>query len=77
MAPWQLSICRLKLRFLTEKPSELIFYKREDKEGPKMSDYKTFKILGDNPKDLEDTLGEALGVLGKVRRFNLHFASPR
>jgi predicted adenylyl cyclase CyaB len=58
---------RLKLRIENNaKNGTLVFYKRQDKPGPKLSNYKLFKI--DNPISLIDTLELAIGIKGKVRK---------
>ena len=57
---------RLKLRFLRDRPSQLIAYQRGDKSGPKTSDYSIAEVGA--PEDMADVLGRALGVLGEVRK---------
>ena len=54
----------LQLRFLQNKPSQLIYYERDDKSGPKMSDY--FITTTNEPDDLGNVLLQALGEKGKV-----------
>ena len=54
----------LQLRFLQNKPSQLIYYERDDKSGPKMSDY--FITTTNEPEDLANVLLQALGEKGKV-----------
>ncbi|KAL7637194.1 UNVERIFIED_CONTAM: hypothetical protein RMT77_011906 [Armadillidium vulgare] len=58
---------RLKLREITGKHEELIFYERPNSSGPKMSNYKKVdKPIGELSGDLKDLLSEALGVAGNV-----------
>ncbi len=57
---------RLKLRFLQDRPSKLIFYDRPDQAGPKLSDYRIAEI--DKPDELEGVLGLAYGVMGVVEK---------
>ncbi|CAH3035010.1 unnamed protein product [Porites lobata] len=60
---------RLKLRFLQNKPSQLIYYERDDKSGPKMSDY--FITTTNEPEDLANVLLQALGEKGVVKKKRL------
>jgi len=60
---------RLKLRFLQNQPSQLIFYERDDKSGPKMSDYHI--ATTDKPDDLANVLSRALGEKGVVKKKRL------
>ncbi|XP_070539843.1 uncharacterized protein [Ptychodera flava] len=59
---------RLKLRVIKNKDklAELIFYKRADSAGPKTSEFQVSHISA--PEELKLTLGEALGVIGEVRK---------
>jgi len=57
---------RLKLRELAADRGELIFYQRPDVEGPKPSSY--FICPTTSPSVLRETLGRALGVVGRVRK---------
>lgn len=66
---------RLKLRQLAPNHGELIFYQRPDQPGPKLSDYTI--TLTDRPESLRDTLAQALGVCGEVRKRRLVFLSTR
>jgi adenylate cyclase class IV len=66
---------RLKLRQLAPHHGELIFYQRPDQPGPKLSNY-TLTIT-DRPESLRDTLAQALGVCGEVRKRRLAFLSSR
>ena len=55
---------RLKLRHLVGQDAQLIFYSRNDQEGPKLSDY---HIATSNvPDDLSTVLGKAIGIRGEV-----------
>eukprot|EP00095_Tigriopus_kingsejongensis_P005709 maker-scaffold459_size165548-snap-gene-0.24 protein:Tk05709 transcript:maker-scaffold459_size165548-snap-gene-0.24-mRNA-1 annotation:"PREDICTED: uncharacterized protein MJ0240-like" len=55
---------RLKLRFLEEEESQLIFYQRLDQGGPKLSQYHLAPTA--LPDELETVLGAAYGIKGKV-----------
>ena len=57
---------RLKLRVLAPERGQLIYYEREDRGGPKRSDYHLFNT-GD-PDNLKQTLSLALGIRGVVRK---------
>ncbi|XP_064635533.1 uncharacterized protein LOC135492817 isoform X2 [Lineus longissimus] len=57
---------RLKLRVLKSGVSMLIFYKRSDQFGPKVSDFHITEIQ--NPQDLKASLGLALGIKGDVKK---------
>jgi len=62
---------RLKLRLIQqsqEQPSEsqLIFYDREDKVGPKLSNLILTPVA--DPQSIKETLSNALGVKGTVRK---------
>jgi predicted adenylyl cyclase CyaB len=57
---------RLKLRELAPERGELIFYRREDKTGPKVSEYSI--VATSNPAELRAMLSNALGVIGRVRK---------
>lgn len=57
---------RLKLRKFSENQGELIFYKRDNLPGPKLSEY---QILPTNtPFLLWNILAASLGVIGVVRK---------
>jgi len=60
---------RLKLRYLQSKPSQVIFYERDDEIGPKMSNYHI--ATTDNPNSLMDVLSCALGQKGVVKKKRL------
>src|SRR6478609_6620036 len=57
---------RLKLRQITPDQGELIFYQRPDQLGPKRSDYSV--AITDRPEALRETLAQALGVYGEVKK---------
>lgn len=57
---------RLKLRALSEKNGELIFYRRADAAGPKESYYLITPTAA--PDELRATLTEAYGQIGRVRK---------
>jgi len=57
---------RLKLRAFSANEGELIYYERDNQEGPKLSKYSITKI--DEPAGLKSALAAALGVLGVVRK---------
>ena len=64
---------RLKLRQITPNNGELIFYQRPDQPGPKRSDYSV--ATTDRPEALRDTLAQALGVYGEVKKRRWLFVS--
>ncbi|MDQ2693679.1 MAG: class IV adenylate cyclase [Chloroflexota bacterium] len=57
---------RLKLRVLSGKQSQLIYYTRPDQEGPKRSDYQLYRTS--DPEGLKHVLELAYGVRGVVRK---------
>jgi predicted adenylyl cyclase CyaB len=57
---------RLKLRQLFADRGELIFYDRPDRAGPKLSVYVITRTT--EPAALRETLAQALGVRGEVRK---------
>ena len=57
---------RLKLRVLPGEQSQLIYYTRSDKPGPKRSDYHIFRTA--DPENLRRVLELAYGVRGVVRK---------
>jgi adenylate cyclase class IV len=57
---------RLKLRRLGPDAGELIFYQRPDQTGPRQSSYSIAPT--NQPEALKDTLAQALGVVGQVRK---------
>lgn len=52
-----------QLRFLQNQPSQLIFYQRDDRSGPKVSEFYT--ATTDKPDELADVLSRAVGEKGK------------
>lgn len=63
---FQVPAGRLKLRHFSSESGELIFYERPDGSGPTMSNY---SIAPTNaPEALRDTLAQAFGVTGEVRK---------
>ena len=57
---------RLKLRQFDDGSGELIFYRREDRPGPKQSFY--VRSPCHDPKTLREALGGALGIRGVVEK---------
>jgi predicted adenylyl cyclase CyaB len=57
---------RLKLRILSPDKGELIYYSRPNIIGPKLSAYR--KSETDDPQGLKETLIDALGTKGIVRK---------
>lgn len=57
---------RLKLRLLSGEQSQLIYYARSDKQGPKRSDYHIFRTA--DAENLKHVLELAYGVRGVVRK---------
>ncbi|XP_068712504.1 uncharacterized protein [Montipora foliosa] len=57
------------LRYLQNRPSQLIFYERDDKSGPKMSNFHI--ATTNNPDDLANVLSHALGQKGIVKKRRL------
>ncbi len=57
---------RLKLRRFPSDSGELIFYRRPDQSGPKLSRYSIAPV--NDPAALHQTLSQALGCLGSVRK---------
>jgi adenylate cyclase class IV len=66
---------RLKVRELAPDRGELIFYQRPDQAGPKLSDYIVTQTS--EPGNLRDTLAQALGVCGEVRKRRWLFLANR
>ncbi|XP_040173123.1 uncharacterized protein LOC120905891 [Anopheles arabiensis] len=62
---------RLKLRYLEDKPSELISYDRSDVAGPKLSLYSKMDVA--EPALLEQILAETVGVRGRLNKRRLLF----
>lgn len=57
---------RLKLRMFSEREGQLIFYRRDDVAGPKLSEYVI--AATHEPDALRGTLALAYGVVGRVRK---------
>jgi predicted adenylyl cyclase CyaB len=57
---------RLKLRVLPGEQSQLIYYARSEKQGPKRSDYHIFRTA--DAENLKRVLELAFGVRGVVRK---------
>lgn len=57
---------RLKLRAFEEGNGELIFYRREDAAGPRLSEYSV--VPTSRPRELRLLLEQALGITGRVRK---------
>ncbi len=57
---------RLKLRQIGDHHGELIFYKREDCDGPRVSNYQIFPT--EHPNTLRDLMTAALGIRGVVAK---------
>lgn len=66
---------RLKLRALSERDGELIFYRRDDAPGPKASFY--LRSPTAEPDALRETLAAAWGVAGRVRKHRTLFMVGR
>ena len=66
---------RLKLRRFPSGMGQLIYYEREDTEGPKPSNY---QIVGtDDPEGLQKLLSAAYGILGEVIKERLLYLKGR
>jgi len=57
---------RLKLRKMNTGRAELIYYLREDKDGPKSSMYSILPV--DNPEQMKSILDSAFGIRGIVKK---------
>ena len=57
---------RMKLRILAADQGELIYYARDDKSGPRVSNYTIYETA--NPAGLREVVGQAAGVRGIVRK---------
>jgi predicted adenylyl cyclase CyaB len=57
---------RLKLRQLAQDLAQLVYYEREDRDGPKRSNYQIFETR--DADALRTTLAMALGVRGVVKK---------
>ena len=66
---------RLKLRAFPDGAGELIFYRRADASGPRECEYRIASVDAAGP--LRIALGEALGVVGRVRKRRTLFLAGR
>jgi len=66
---------RLKLRILSPKEGQLIFYKRQDKSGPKESFYVISTTTA--PDSLREVLSLACGQNGRVKKHRTLFMKER
>lgn len=66
---------RLKLRVLSNKEGELIFYRRPDQLGPKESFYVISPTV--SPDSLREALSLAYGTIGRVRKHRTLFMIGR
>ena len=66
---------RLKLRVTARGEGELIFYRRDDRPGPKESFY--LRAQASDPDALRGLLSEALGQSGRVRKRRTVYLSGR
>ncbi len=57
---------RLKLRMFSEQEGQLIFYRRDDVAGPKLSEYVI--AASQEPDALRGALALAYGVVGRVKK---------
>ncbi len=57
---------RLKLRTFSAREGQLIFYRRDDRSGPKLSEY--LITATSEPDALRATLDLAYGIVGRVRK---------
>ena len=62
---------RLKLRYLKDQDSQLVFYSRPDGDGPKLSDYALSATKC--PDDLLNVLEQSIGIRGKVKKKRINF----
>ena len=66
---------RLKLRAFSNSHGELIFYRRPDQHGPKESHY--IRTSTAEPEMLRQTLAQAYGEIGRVRKQRTLFIAGR
>lgn len=66
---------RLKLRAFGPERGELIFYRRADSAGPKLSDYRIVPTA--EPDALRAALADAYGVSGRVRKLRTLYLAGR
>ena len=57
---------RLKLRRFADRSAELIYYQRENVNGPNISTYDRVDVT--EPDRLSDLLKQAIGVCGEIRK---------
>jgi adenylate cyclase class IV len=65
----------LKLREFAPDRGELIYYQRPDQPGPKLSEYSI--TATNSPSSLCETLAQALGIFGELRKRRWLFLSNR
>ena len=66
---------RLKLRAYSAEEGELIFYRREDRKGPKESFYLVAPVQ--NPDMLREALTQAYGQAGRIRKGRILYLKGR
>lgn len=66
---------RLKLRAFSETEGELIFYRRDNQQGPKESYYVRTPIV--SPASLREALTQAYGQTGRVQKRRTLFLTGR
>ncbi len=66
---------RLKLRDFGNGKGELIFYRRPDRAGPGLSQYRITPT--EDPEGLRAVLADALGVTGRVRKRRILYLAGR
>ena len=66
---------RLKLRAFSQEDGELIFYRRADQQGPKESFY--LRSPTSAPETLRESLSQAYGEAGRVRKHRTLFLAGR
>ncbi len=66
---------RLKLRAFSEDEGELIFYRRDDRKGPKESFYLVSPTA--SPNTLRESLSQAYGQAGRVCKIRALFLAGR
>ncbi|XP_044747913.1 uncharacterized protein LOC123309093 [Coccinella septempunctata] len=59
---------RLKMRKFKDNGGELIFYERDDTEGPKLSTYNKMNLSREDVANLSTILSQSLGVHGEVKK---------
>jgi predicted adenylyl cyclase CyaB len=57
---------RIKLRELSPRYAQLVYYRRLDTSGPKHSEYQIYET--DRPSELKEILSQAFGVRGVVSK---------